>query len=42
MDGHHSKQEVAMSKQLEEDALLRMDVSLWLHLIEEMKPDEVV
>ena len=33
LDGHHYRQEVGLSEQLQEDALLGMDVSLWSHLV---------
>ena len=42
LDGHHHKKKVATLEQLEADALLGMDVSLWSHLIEVIKPDELV
>ena len=41
LDGQHYEQEVAVSNQLAEDALLGVDVSLWPHLIKSFNEEEM-
>ena len=41
LDGQHYEQEVAVSNQLAKDALLGVDVSLWLHLIKSLLNEEM-
>ena len=41
LDGQHYEQEVAVSNQSAEDALLGVDVSMWPHFIKSLSEEEM-